>query len=376
MPRVLQLTPTYFSSRSLIGGGERYPTNIALAVNLQRGWVAELASMAGDVKEPTQMLLPSGVMLWLLPASLPSALHNAVPRRFVEVFERFDVIHVHQVFTKVGELAVLAGKLLGKAVCVTDHGGMLSTLGRSSGMLEHVDAVVANSDFSMNLLNADRLPTRRFVIKGGVDDRFFSPPGKTPSRSYVLFCGRVLPHKGVDRLIIALPDRLPLVVCGPQPDAGYLRYLHRLARHKRVIFMNSPEDSELRDLYRDALCVVLPSVYEDYLGNYHGWPELMGLTLLEGMACGTPAVCSRVGGMPEFVKPEVTGFVYDSLHELRKILTDLASNRSLVETLGGNSARFVREHFGLKVVGGLFVDVYSGLLTGKKGSLYAHSRDQ
>ena len=33
-------------------------------------------------------------------------------------------------------------------------------------------------------------------------------------------------------------------------------------------------------------------------------PELLGLTLLESMACGTPVVCTNVGGMPEFVEDE------------------------------------------------------------------------
>ena len=38
-------------------------------------------------------------------------------------------------------------------------------------------------------------------------------------------------------------------------------------------------------------------------------PELLPLALLEAMACGTPVVCTEVGGMPELVEDDVNGFV-------------------------------------------------------------------
>ena len=38
-------------------------------------------------------------------------------------------------------------------------------------------------------------------------------------------------------------------------------------------------------------------------------PELLGQTLIEGMACGTPAICTDVASMPEVVEDGVTGFV-------------------------------------------------------------------
>src|SRR5207244_4178529 len=38
-------------------------------------------------------------------------------------------------------------------------------------------------------------------------------------------------------------------------------------------------------------------------------PELLGQTLLEGMSCGTPAICTNVASMPEVVEDGVSGFV-------------------------------------------------------------------
>ncbi len=66
--------------------------------------------------------------------------------------------------------------------------------------------------------------------------------------------------------------------------------------------MTDADDTAILDLYRRAFALVLPSVYRDCYGNTQSAPELMGFSLLEAMACGTPAICSRVGGMPEYVR--------------------------------------------------------------------------
>ena len=60
----------------------------------------------------------------------------------------------------------------------------------------------------------------------------------------------------------------------------------------------------------------------------------MGFTLLEAMACGTPAICSRVAAMPEFVRDGETGFVFDRPDELTDRLRHLAGDPALVERMG------------------------------------------
>jgi len=54
---------------------------------------------------------------------------------------------------------------------------------------------------------------------------------------------------------------------------------------------------------------VLPSVYVDCYGTHHRKSEILGLVLLEAMACGTPVLVTRVGGMPELVPDGEVGFV-------------------------------------------------------------------
>jgi glycosyltransferase involved in cell wall biosynthesis len=65
-------------------------------------------------------------------------------------------------------------------------------------------------------------------------------------------------------------------------------------------------------------------------------PELLGLVLLEAMACGTPGVCSTAGGMPEFVRPGETGLVvpWGDPEALGNALREIVSQPAWAERLG------------------------------------------
>jgi glycosyltransferase involved in cell wall biosynthesis len=124
-----------------------------------------------------------------------------------------------------------------------------------------------------------------------------------------VFVGRLLPHKGIDDLVKGLPDGMTLEVIGRPYHDRYFADLKRLAIGKRVVFRHDCDDADIVSAYRRATCVVLPSVYRDCYGGETTIPELLGQTLLEAMACRTPAICTDVASMPEIVEDGVTGFV-------------------------------------------------------------------
>ena len=61
--------------------------------------------------------------------------------------------------------------------------------------------------------------------------------------------------------------------------------------------------------YRRAICIVLPSVYRTSIGTETVVPELLGQTLLEGMACEAPAICTRRGELAGNRRGRRDGFV-------------------------------------------------------------------
>jgi glycosyltransferase involved in cell wall biosynthesis len=358
LSRVAYLTPLYFDEESYLGGGERYPLNLAKAVVGAGGYEVTIVSY-GDQAAVKTLPLADGVTLTVLPAAPNRAGPDRLSWDITPAIRSADLVHIHQIFSRPSEVAMLVAKLLGKPVCATDHGGASSRLGRSLGMLELADRITCYSRFGSSLFDTT---TAIDVVPGGVDDGFFTPLSEPVSRDGIVYVGRLMPHKGIDRLITALPSDLPLTVCGRPYHPEYYELLRALSAEKRVEFITDITDETLRDMYRHAIAVVLPSVYVDCYGTVQPWPELMGFSLLEGMACGAPAICSRVGGMPEYVEHGVTGFVFDEIDELSGYLERLAGDPALVEKLGGEGRRRVGERFGLASAGQAMKGIYDQLL--------------
>lgn len=359
--RIAYLTPLYFHEKSCIGGGERYPLNLAKGVaRASRGACSVELITFGD--SPSQVEIEPGVVLRILPvANRPKDILNSVSWELPSALADADVVHIHVPYTRSGEIGILLAKQDHKPICITDHGGGASTIGMNLGCLDLADRIIAYSDFGATLY---RTTTPIEVIKGGVDSSRFASPVERPVRDRFLFVGRLLPHKGVDYLIEALPPDLPLTICGRPHREDYSWRLRHLSIGKQVEFITDADDAKVRELYSRAWATVLPSVYQDCFGASHVAPELMGFALLESLACGTPAIGSRVGGMPEFIREGQTGFLYDSYSELTELLRRLSSDADLVEKVGSRGRQVVVEEYDLEVAGRRLFEVYRGLLAG------------
>jgi glycosyltransferase involved in cell wall biosynthesis len=176
-----------------------------------------------------------------------------------------------------------------------------------------------------------------------------------------LFVGRLLPHKGVADLIAALPDEMPLDIVGPKNGTGYLDTLKGQAVGKLVNFRHDVDDPGLVNAYRRALCLVLPSVYRTSDGSETKVPELLGQTLLEAMACGTPVICTRVASMPEVVDDGKTGFIVEpgDHRALGDRLRWLATHPDETAAMGAAGRRTVLERFQWTQVVQRCLDAYS-----------------
>jgi glycosyltransferase involved in cell wall biosynthesis len=179
-----------------------------------------------------------------------------------------------------------------------------------------------------------------------VDVAKFSPDDSVPRDGRVLFVGRLLPHKGVDLLIDAVPADLPLDVIGQPLLPPYFEDLQKRAAGKRVSFHHDISDEALVRSYRSALCLVLPSVHRNLYGGETAVPELLGQTLLEAMACGTAVVAADVASLPEVVD-ESCGFIVppNDPVALRARLVWIRDHPSEAKAMGARGRLRVLEHF-------------------------------
>jgi len=159
---------------------------------------------------------------------------------------------------------------------------------------DKVDVIPNAIDFTKFNIYVDRDSVRR---------RY----GINPHEKLVLCVGRLVPQKGVEYLIQAIPriaQRYPeakFIIVGEGWLKGHLEYLaNQTGQRWKITFTGFIPDMELVNLMKSADVLVIPSIYEPF-----------GIVALEGMAAGVPVVVSQIGGLTEVVEHDRTGiFVY------------------------------------------------------------------
>lgn len=128
-----------------------------------------------------------------------------------------------------------------------------------------------------------RVPRDRIRVVPNAADRAFTPDGPREHGDYVLAVGTLEPRKNLARAIEAARRLgVELRVAGARGWGGVE------AAGRGVSWVGFASDGDLARLYRGALCVVYPSLYEGF-----------GIPILEAMSCGTPVVTSRGGATEE-----------------------------------------------------------------------------
>ena len=150
-------------------------------------------------------------------------------------------------------------------------------------------------------------------------------------RSDVLcFVGRVAREKGiVEAIEIAVMAGRPLRIAakiaptGPEHDYYENVFMPALkAAGSAVEFIGEISGPERDQLFAESYAALMPG----------SWPEPFGLTAIEALACGTPVLARRVGGLPEIIRDGVDGFFGDDV-------TELAYHVPEVETLNRRAIR-------------------------------------
>ena len=154
------------------------------------------------------------------------------------------------------------------------------------------------------------------LVPCGVDLEVFRPLNQKAVRSslglngekILLYVGRVEPIKGLDLLVetaaqMDSEDGVRMIVVGADVNGDReMDRVRQLAREKdledKIDFVGQVDHDDLPLYYNAADVCVVPSYYESF-----------GLVALESMACGTPVVATRVGGLSTNIHHGRTGYL-------------------------------------------------------------------
>ena len=175
------------------------------------------------------------------------------------------------------------------------------------------------------------------VLGNAVDTSLFVPGGRKTERRYVLCTGRLAWNKGLidlvkgaKRVLEACPDvSYILTVKGPA-ERDVRRLVARMGMDREFSFVGFVDKESLVRLYQNSSVFVCPSYYEGLPTN-----------LLEAMACGTPVVATRVGGISEVIRDGQNGFLVPTKNP--EALADRIINLLNTSGLRARMGRLARE---------------------------------
>lgn len=302
------------------GGIEEITRGLALELR-RRGHAVLIVTNRWPAGTPSCELhdgVPVHRLRFELPARDVRALSRSVVRgsvaawRLLRLMRTFapSVIHVHGAGPPAVYVAALR-RFVGVPIIFTAHGEFRNdahTAFRRSrslrwglrSLLRHAAAVTAPSRVVLDELaegHGSTVPGE--VLPNAVEPAAFAavPERSDPAGPYVLAAGRLVSQKGLDILLRAfalagtsLGRRL--VIAGAGPERPALEELAaELGLDGSVVFTGAVGRTRLAELMRGADLFAFPSRQEAF-----------GIALLEAMASGTPAIASRVGGIPEFAR--------------------------------------------------------------------------
>src|SRR5580692_9215707 len=248
--------------------------------------------------------------------------------------------------------------------------------------------IFAVSNFTRNEIEKlFEIPSSRIeVVYNAIDERFLHGHASAADRDliarryqvtypFLLYAGRISPHKNVVRMIEAfsalktelekeqlLPD-LKLIIIGDDvsgnPDLR--RTVVRSGVQNDVRFLGFVPIEVLRTFYDVAKVFVLPSLYEGF-----------GLPPLEAMALGTPVVCSNVSSLPEVVGNAAVLVHPENVFEIMRALHRVLLDQPLREKMKERSYRQVTKFSWEKSVRRI-MEVYQEV-AGPRGNVESHGR--
>ncbi|WP_418790595.1 1,4-alpha-glucan branching protein domain-containing protein [Phosphitispora sp. TUW77] len=304
----------------------------------------------------------------------------------------FDLIHAHDwlVFSAAKDLKERYRLPLVSTIHATEYGrnrGIHNDIQRYINQIEWEltyeswEVICCSSYMAQELSQVFQLPAEKIrVIANGVEIKNIQPKAvdlgfrkkyAAPYEKMVYFIGRLVPEKGVQVLINAVPTILrkfpdtKFVISGSGPYQDYLEDLtERLGVKEKVYFTGFANDETRNLLFAGSDIAVFPSLYEPF-----------GIVALEAMATRVPVIVSDTGGMAKLIEHGVDGLkvLPGDAAGLAEAISSLLDDPGLAHRLSQAAWDKVNSAYNWGVIAGETISVYNKIISEAKKVGYAVS---
>ncbi len=344
----LLLVATYFYPK--LGGMEKYAFNIAKGLQTKYKWEVIVVT-SNHIKNEFNIENIEGIKIYQLPywfklSNTPLSLFWYHTIKQIINNEKPDLINAH---TPVPFIADVVSSVKGKIpLVVTYHTGSMI----KGKLIPDIIIGIYERFFLRILLNRAKriIYVSRFVrdsllkdvigkshlISPGVDLNLFKPIKKKKNIIFqILTIGglrKAESYKRLEDIFYAVKELINqdkivnLVSVGEGDNLDYFKDLSKKLNIQRyVTFKGQLDKEELVRQYQVSNALVLASINESF-----------GMVLIESMACGTPVIGAKNGGIKEVISDGKDGLLYTpkNVSELTKAISKLISNKTLRAEMG------------------------------------------
>lgn len=180
------------------------------------------------------------------------------------------------------------------------------------------------------------------VVYNGMDDLMTLNDKISKRRNNILFLGRLGENKGTYDLIeafsrvIKIHSDAQLILCGDGEINKCKKLVNFLQIYDSVKFLGWIGFEKKRDLLNSSKIFVLPS-----------YKEGLPLSILEAMSARLPVISTKVGGIPEEIEDEKSGFLIEAgdVQALSSTINKILDNDSLCDEIGSNARKRYLKYF-------------------------------
>lgn len=284
-----------------------------------------------------------------------------------------DIVHAHLYFPAVGTALARIFGLTRAKTCVTFHNlayaganqdGMKLRFRKSlacrvypSGMDAKLAVSQAVADHYQDALALEHVAVLHNPIDLAAIASIAAPLRAPDAPVHVLLPGRLVPEKGHRDLLDALRDPRLAGLALTVTFAGHGKLQAALQDMSADLIFplsitGNLDHGSFMGVIADADIVVVPSRFEGF-----------GLTALEAMALSKPVIASTAGGLPEVLGDTGRLVAVGDVAAIADAILELASDRSLRETLGRAARERAEAEFGLPSITARLIRTYESLVS-------------